>query len=365
MIVPGKRILSEVFSLILLCVLLSAVSQRSVYAQTDAVSLNAPEGMVLIPGGNSTIGAIAGDNSAAKDAQPIRIVTLKPFYVDVLETTNRDYARCVTAGKCAEPAIDDSETRAYYYSYEGYGRFPVVNVTWEDAKNYCEFMGKRLLTEAEWEKAAMGVNEYRRYPWGNGVPQPYYMNTSGIPGDTEMGNSYPKGVSPFGLMDTVGNVSEWVADWYDEDSYSLYSGTGPVGPETGTQRVIRGDSFKTPLELVNITNRYKLEPDQSNNETGIRCARDVRENIEYNISVAPTVVTNAKKAIITPGEKSGIFVLNEPGIGKELICVLQNGTVVDIIDEPQEYAYTSWYKVKSPSGCEGWTLASSLTFPDE
>lgn len=364
----NKRVLQGWNRPLIFCILLGFLAMTAftaASAQSNDSQLSAPQGMVLVPGGNSTIGALPSDYSAAKDAQPMKIISLKPFYVDVLETTNRDYAKCVAAGKCAEPAAIESETRPDYFSYEGYGRFPVVNVTWNDAKNYCEFVGKRLLTEAEWEKAAMGVNEYRRYPWGNGAPQPYYMNMSGIPGDTEMGNSYPKGASPFGVMDTVGNVSEWVSDWYSEDAYQQITPDHLNGPEAGTRKVIRGDSFKTPLELVNITNRYQLEPDQANSFTGIRCAKDVREDVPYSLAETPVVKQNAKKAIVTPGQKSGIFVLNEPGIGKELLCVLQNGTVVDIIGEPREYVYTLWYKVKSPSGCEGWTLASSLTFPEE
>ncbi len=324
-----------------------------------------PPGMVLIEGGKSTIGAPESDFNANADSKPQRVVTLASFYIDALEVTNRDYAKCVAAGYCQEPPEDKSETRDHYYSYEGYGRFPVVNVTWEDATNYCNYLGKRLPTEAEWEKAAMGILEFRRYPWGNDSPKPYHLNLSGVPGDTEMGNSYPKGASSFGVLDTAANVSEWVDDWYAKDAYSQINPANPVGPEEGTQKVIRGDSWKTPLMLVNLTNRYQLEPTGYRNDLGFRCAKNVREEVSYSLIPTEAAPTDQKQAVVNSGQESGMFVLDEPGIGKKLVCIYKRGVIVDILEGPKEIAFTKWFKIKGPTGCEGWSLASSLDFVEK
>ena len=106
---------------------------------------------------------------------------------------------------------------------------------------------------AEWEKAGMGTSGYRRYSWGNGAPQTYTLNLTKIPGDTEMGNTYWKGQSPYGMVDVVGNVSEWVSDWYSETYYQESVVENPSGPADGTKKVIRGDSWNSDVEIMSQT----------------------------------------------------------------------------------------------------------------
>ena len=336
-----------------------------VFADSDSSSeiyqSETPYNMVFIDAGYSTVGAQQQDLNAKEDAKPLHIVYLDPYYFDILEVTNGQYAECVAAGACKEPEVKSSETRDPYYGVDWFSRFPVINVTWQDASDYCEYVGKRLPTEAEWEKAAMGAEDYRRYPWGNSDPKPYTINMTKVPGDTEMGNSYPKGASPYGVVDMVGNVSEWTSDWYSADYYSVSPEKNPTGPEEGTEKVVRGDSFKTDIHSIHITNRYAMDPKTANNYTGFRCAKDVRELVEYTITPQPeeTIMT-IKKAIVNSGQEEGVFVLEEPGVGKKLNCIAKNGSVVEVSEGPKEMAYTQWYKIRTQSGCEGWSLATSL-----
>ena len=328
-------------------------------------SSETPWGMAFIEEGYTTIGAQEQDIAASSNAKPIHTVYLHSYYMDILEVTNQQYAECVAAGLCSEPEDLSSETRDEYYGSDWFGRFPVVNVTWQDAQNYCEYVGKRLPTEAEWEKAAMGSEDYRRYSWGSYEPKTYTINMTKVPGDTEMGNSYPNGASPYGLVDVVGNVSEWVADWYSETYYSESPDVDPTGPEEGTEKVIRGDSWKTDLEDVHVTNRYALDPDSYDNATGIRCAKDVRELVSYTITATPESEDSVTTAIVRSGQEQGVFILEEPGVGKMQLCTAKNGSVVEVLDGPFEVSYTQWYKIKTQNDCEGWTLASSLEIASE
>lgn len=321
-----------------------------------------PVGMVYVEEGMSTIGAKDGDLDAKSDAKPIHEVFLKSYYMDILEVTNEAYSDCVQAGKCDEPQETSSATRENYYGNVSYNRYPVVNVTWEDAENYCEFVGKRLPSEAEWEKAGMGTSGYRRYPWGNGSPESYTLNITQIPGDTEMGNTYWKGQSPYGLVDVVGNVSEWVSDWYSESYYQESVVENPSGPANGTKKVIRGDSWSSDIEKIHITNRYAMEPDQYNNETGFRCAMDVKERIYYNTpEPAPTEETETRYAVVNSGHDGGIFLLQEPGVNKAIVCVAPQGSMLEILEGPVEINFSKWYHVRTSTGWVGWTIESSLT----
>ena len=198
--------------LLLLCVLFLINSYSVISA--------APIDMVYVSPGYSMMGAESGDLSAASNAKPNHLVFLDGFYMDIHEVTNEDFAVCVAAGKCKEPQLKDSKTRTNYYSNPIFAKFPVLNVTWQDAVDYCEFVEKRLPTEAEWERAARGISDDRRYPWGNGSPKMDQMNVSPVPGDTEMVNIYVGGYSPFGAADMLGNAAEWTADWYDAVWYT-------------------------------------------------------------------------------------------------------------------------------------------------
>lgn len=241
--------------------------------------------MVLIPAGPFVMGAPETDPDADPDERPQHTVTLAAYWLDVYEVSHTDYAACVTAGACQPPAERDSNGFAYAYA----AQMPtgaVVNVTWNAAAGYCAWAGKRLPTEAEWEKAAHG-DAWRLYPWGSTVgpsgqawfceqcifnrDRPDVLDDFSRPAPV---TAFPEGVSPYGVHNLAGNVWEWVADWYSDATYSAASRTDPRGPENGTLRVIRGGAWTSPPEHLRTTYRNAWRPDTAWIDVGFRCAAD-------------------------------------------------------------------------------------------
>jgi len=218
-----------------------------------------------IPAGAFTMGA-----DADADHSPAHTVYLEEFWIMQTEVTNTQYARCVEADVCtalynerwSDPALADH---------------PVTGVSWNQANAYAEWVGGRLPTEAEWEKAARGTDE-RMYPWGNQSPGDQHANFNFMTADTMPVGSYLAGASPYGVLDMAGNVEEWVADWYANDYYAASPERTPLGPENGFLRVLRGGSFFHNPMQVRVFTRAKALPDSKFDSVGFRVAVSAPKN---------------------------------------------------------------------------------------
>jgi formylglycine-generating enzyme required for sulfatase activity len=236
-----------------------------------------------IPAGTYSRGSSAG--GPGEPDFPMHEVTITvPFRIDRYEVTNARYAACVAAGVCRAQGSRDSNTRSDYDTLPAYAAFPVLHVSWDDAVDFCGWLGRRLPSEAEWEMAARGAADERAYPWGDLEPDCDHANftdaTTGIPcvtdGDTDAVGARPLGASPYGVHDLAGNVAEWVSDFYQPDTYATDCATGcvdPTGPADGPDRVVRGGSWDGDADAVRVSERSYAAPNTRDEFTGFRCAR--------------------------------------------------------------------------------------------
>lgn len=242
--------------------------------------------MATIPAGCFEMGDSIDSCAYGSFECPVHTVCLSAFEMDIHEVTNAEYEACVDTGICLPPMTIYSHTGREYFGNPLYDAYPVIFVSWENAQVYCDWAGKRLPTEAEWEYAARGGLEGKRYPWGDeiscddanydrvygGVGCSGY---NGLDDDThEVGTYAPNG---YGLLDVAGNVSEWIYDWYDGSFYESSPVIDPQGPTTGAQRVMRGGAFSSSAVggiSVRVADRYGRAPSINNFEDlGFRCAR--------------------------------------------------------------------------------------------
>jgi iron(II)-dependent oxidoreductase len=261
----------------------------------------AREGMVLVPAGEFKIGSSDDDSWAERDEMPQRVVRLPDFLIDQLEVSNIEYKRFIDAtGWPAPEAWKDMTYR------EGTEFIPVTGVTWWDAMAYARWVGKRLPSEVEWEKAARG-DDGRRFPWGN-----KFSADRGNNGTTPLPvGSKPEGASPYGLVDMAGNAAEWTATPYapypalEAVLPTEFGGaSGAIAPAKKTEsptrsvpeidptdprlafftreeladvrpRVYRGGSYNSYAQFLRCANREKEDPGAHWPNLGFRCAADV------------------------------------------------------------------------------------------
>ncbi|MEZ4614514.1 MAG: SUMF1/EgtB/PvdO family nonheme iron enzyme [Caldilineaceae bacterium] len=222
----------------------------------DAI-VHEPDGVRyhFIPAGPFTMGS-----TVSNDEMPVHVVTLDAFWMMETEVTNAQYRQCVEAGACAPPHNDS-------WQDEERINHPVTHIDWNQATAYASWVGGRLPTEAEWEKAARGTDE-RMFPWADTVTDSDHLNFNAQ--TTTAVGSFAAGVSPFGLLDMAGNVEEWVRDWYSPTYYDEGPSTNPPGPETGLFRVVRGGSFTSNRGMVRTTVRGRAVPDSTYATVGMR-----------------------------------------------------------------------------------------------
>jgi formylglycine-generating enzyme required for sulfatase activity len=218
------------------------------------------------------MGSAQADAAAGESEGPLHAVYLRAFWIDRTEITNAMYAACVKAGACRPPGESHSKTRADYYDEPGFDDYPVIYVSWQDAQGYCHWAGRRLPSEAEWEKAGRGT-QARLYPWGETPPGARTANFDNQVGDTIRVGSLLAGASPYGALDIAGNVSEWTADWYGAGYYRLSEYSNPTGPDSGEFRVLRGGSWFNPARAMRAAFRLWNYPDLRSDTVGFRCAR--------------------------------------------------------------------------------------------
>ncbi|HPH98312.1 MAG TPA: formylglycine-generating enzyme family protein [Anaerolineaceae bacterium] len=254
-------------------------------------------GLVYIPSGSFQMGCDPAHNNGyacPSSELPLHQVFLSDYWIEKTEVTNAMFANFVQASGYQT----DAETlgggwvwQTTFWVYmngaswqhpkgassdlTGRMQMPVTQISYNDAQAYCNWIGRRVPTEAEWEKAARGVQDTRPYPWGEAAPVCAWVNYQDISscyGDTSNVASFPNGATPNGIMDMAGNVWEWVNDWYSPGYYSVSPGSNPTGPASGTMRLLRGGSWINNGLDIRTSKRGESAPENRYDAYGFRCA---------------------------------------------------------------------------------------------
>lgn len=221
---------------------------------------------IYIPAGEFMMGT---QETGFVGSHPLHKVYLDAFWIDRTAVSNAMYARCVAARGC----------RKYIYSRPGYNTgypnmfyrdYPVTYVSWQEAQAYCAWAGRRLPTEAEWEKAARGA-ELLLYPWGSTPPNLSLLNFDDNIGGTVAVDRYPRGASPYGVLQLEGNVREWMQDWFSENYYGVSPYGNPQGPAFGKTKVLRGASYNDSERGALAFIRFDHVPTSRGANRGFRC----------------------------------------------------------------------------------------------
>jgi formylglycine-generating enzyme required for sulfatase activity len=223
-----------------------------------------PGDLVAVPAGEFAMGCNeAVDSACDDDEKPQHMVTLSAFSIDRTEVTQAAYTACLLDGACSPPSCDWNCDNADY---------PAGCLVSTQAEAYCAWAGKRLPTEAEWEKAARGDDGFK-FPWGNDDPSCSLVNMSGCGGAAKPVGSFPSGASPYGALDMAGNMVEMVADRYDEAYYASSPASDPQGPGSGERYVGRGGGFKSDSKFIRASKRDWYDLTDAGASLGFRCAR--------------------------------------------------------------------------------------------
>ncbi len=248
----------------------TSIGQRWV-SPRDGVTL------VCVPAGTFQMGAADDDADARLDTKPRHPVSLSAYWIDRTEVTNGDFAKCVELERCPpRPKAPGStgvasKTRLDYYHDPAYAEYPVLTYTAEEAEAYCSCMGRRLPTEAEFERAAGGVDA-KAYPWGDTLDCDHASYLDCTPDTTDV-HTPEAGSSSFGALNMAGNVWEWVSDWYSPDYYAQSPTQDPTGPSAGAYKTLRGGGYSSVERDLLVTNRASGSPAHYyDGQMGLRCA---------------------------------------------------------------------------------------------
>lgn len=246
------------------------VTQPSLEGGSTRISERDGVTLLYVPAGEFIMGTEPTHPLAQEDESPQHTVRLDAFWIDEVEITNERYLRCVEAEVC-KPIISPRPDMI------GEPHFPVQGVAWPEAVKYCEWVGRRLPTEAEWEKAARGTDG-RLYPWGESYTSTLRVNIDFQVGDINQVGTNPDDKSPYNVRDMGGNLSEWVQDWYDESYYASSPTDNPPGTSKRGlgRRVTRGGKWNAAPKAARAANRFWSFPERDD-FTGFRCVLDAEE----------------------------------------------------------------------------------------